>query len=127
MIRKIAFLLIFSAIAVTGFAFDKSDFNSALEDLSKGIAQTAYVLSENSESNERQAYETVANQTDRKETRLKNLISKIENPEDFATAQLPMLSNYWHKERNLLIQAKPAQITKLPLNAILKWQPHRKF
>ncbi|MGM0599294.1 MAG: hypothetical protein ACQETH_05680 [Candidatus Rifleibacteriota bacterium] len=87
MIRKIAFLLIFSAIAVTGFAFDKSDFNNVLEDLSKGIAQTAYVLSENSESDEREAYETIANQTDRKETRLKELISEIEKPEDFSAAQ----------------------------------------
>jgi predicted transcriptional regulator len=67
-------------------AFDSNDFVQSLEDLSDGISQTAYSISEDAESNERAVFEETANRTDKAEVKIKGIINKIEKEEDFNLA-----------------------------------------
>ncbi|GAB4283021.1 MAG: hypothetical protein Kow0029_28870 [Candidatus Rifleibacteriota bacterium] len=87
MLNKIAFLLVFTLITISGFAFDKADFRNNLNDLSEGIAQTAYTLSEKADSNVREAYGSAVERADKSEKRLRDIIANIETAEDFAAAQ----------------------------------------
>ncbi|MDN5280749.1 MAG: hypothetical protein PWR01_4714, partial [Clostridiales bacterium] len=83
MIRKIALILVFTLMTVSGFAFDKAEFQNNLKDLSESIAQTAYTLSEKASSAERTAYEATADRADKSEKRIREILSKIETAQDF--------------------------------------------
>lgn len=98
MIRKIAFLLVFALISVSGFAFDRAEFSSNLQDLSEGIAQTAYTLSEKANSSERAAYSSAVNRADKSEKKIRGTVSKIESAKDFAAAQ-KILSDFAKKNK----------------------------
>jgi hypothetical protein len=86
MIRKIALILVFTLMTVSGFAFDKAEFQNNLKDLSESIAQTAYTLSEKASSAERTAYEATADRADKSEKRIREILSKIETAQDFEAA-----------------------------------------
>ena len=87
MLRKIAFLLVFTLISTSGFALNKADLNSCLKDLASGISRTAYSMSEKANSAERKALEAATESTEKSEKELRQIISKIETPDDFAKAE----------------------------------------
>jgi hypothetical protein len=87
MLRKIAFLLVFTLISTSGFALNKADLNSCLKDLANGISRTAYSMSEKANSAERKALEAATESTEKSEKELRKIISNIETPDDFAKAE----------------------------------------
>jgi hypothetical protein len=89
---KIALVLIFALISLNGMAFEHSKFVGCLKDLSEGIAQTAYSISEKAQSNERVAYEEAANRADASEKELAELIQQIDSKQDIELARKVLLS-----------------------------------
>ena len=86
MFRRFWTLAAMAVLAVTpAFAFDADAMKTALEDLSQGIAQSAYTMSE-TDAASREAYNTVAAQTERREQELSRMIGNIENAGDLQTA-----------------------------------------
>lgn len=71
---------------IPGVALDRMEMNAVLYDLSKGVSQTAYSMSEREGSAERATFEAASAKTEKAKAELAKLISKIETPKDLETA-----------------------------------------
>ncbi|MDD3149103.1 MAG: hypothetical protein PHD82_17575 [Candidatus Riflebacteria bacterium] len=87
MLRKTALIVLFTLASLTLHAFDGAAFTGALNELSEGISQTAYTLSERADSAEREAYSAAADRADRAEKHIRDILGTINSNEDFAAAQ----------------------------------------
>ena len=87
MLRKTALIVLFTLASLTLQAFDGANFTGALNELSEGISQTAYSMSERAGSAEREAFTAAANRADLAEKRIQNILSSLNSSEDFAAAE----------------------------------------
>ncbi len=87
MLRKTVLIVLFTLASLTLHAFDGADFTSALGELSEGISQTAYSISERAGSAEREAYSAAADRADRAEKRIRDILASLNSSADFAAAE----------------------------------------
>ncbi|MBU1109059.1 MAG: hypothetical protein KKB51_20440 [Candidatus Riflebacteria bacterium] len=87
MLRKTALILFFILVSLSAFAFEQADFTNCLGDYAESISQAAYLASERAGSAEKQAFESAADRADKAEKRIRDIISNIETPQDFESAQ----------------------------------------
>lgn len=87
MLRKTALILFFTLASISAYALDSANFTTALGELAEGISQTAYSISEKASSAEREAFTGAADRADRAEKRIRDIVSAINNTEDFAIAE----------------------------------------
>ncbi|HPT46012.1 MAG TPA: hypothetical protein PLM07_08945 [Candidatus Rifleibacterium sp.] len=87
MLRKTALIVFFTLASLTLQAFDGANFTGALNELSEGISQTAYSMSERAGSAEREAFTAAADRADLAEKRIQNILGSLNSSEDFAAAE----------------------------------------
>ncbi|EKD81504.1 MAG: hypothetical protein ACD_39C01777G0001, partial [uncultured bacterium] len=87
MLRKTALVLFFTLVSLSAFAFDQADFTNCLSNYAEAISQAAYLVSEKADSSEKLAFEGAADRADKAEKRIRDIISNIETPQDFESAQ----------------------------------------
>ena len=86
MFRRLSAVVAMAFLAAAPvFAFDNDAMKTALDELSQGIAQSAYTMSE-TDTASREAYNTVAAQTERREQTLRRMIGEIESAADLQAA-----------------------------------------
>ncbi|HEY9069195.1 MAG TPA: hypothetical protein VIV61_03005 [Candidatus Ozemobacteraceae bacterium] len=83
--RLSAIMAIALFVAAPVSAFDRDAMKTALDELSQGIAQSAYTMNE-TDAASREAFNTVAAQTERREQALRSMIGGIESADDLRTA-----------------------------------------
>ncbi len=85
--KRITFGFVFLALLCGQlFAFDANALKGTLEDLSRGVSQTAYTLQERESTSEREAYDTAVALTEKSERELAKMISGIEKAEEIDSA-----------------------------------------
>lgn len=88
MFKNVAiFFFFFCLISFPLFAFDSGEFEKSLRDFSDQISQTAYAISEKSDSAENQALEGALDRTDKAQKDLSAVMNKISNKKDFEAAE----------------------------------------
>lgn len=93
MLRKTVLIVLFTLASLTLHAFDGANFTSALNELSEGISQTAYSMSERSGSAEREAFSAAADRADLADRCIRDILSTVNTAEDFAAAE-EVLADY---------------------------------
>lgn len=86
MFRRLSAVVAMAVLAVVpAFAFDADAMKTTLDELSQGIAQSAYTMNE-TDAASREAFNTVAAQTERREQTLSRMIGEIETAADLQAA-----------------------------------------
>ncbi|OQB49820.1 MAG: hypothetical protein BWY02_01133 [bacterium ADurb.Bin157] len=83
----VIFFFFFCLFSFPLFAFDSDEFEKSLRDFSDQISQTAYAISEKSDSAENQALEGALDRTEKAQKDLSAVMNKISNKKDFEAAE----------------------------------------